>query len=162
MHVIDELTRSFGLTADAAAVAVRTVVEGVSGAVDRAARDDLRAATGLAGPWRGARRASTVRGIQALLAHRLALAPGRAVELTSAVCASLARHLDGDVRARLHRDLPTDLAALFDAGSPAPRHLAPQGQRTGHTLADGRPGSSHPLSESRTGSSYPVSESRPR
>ena len=85
------------------------------------------------------------------LARRLGIEPGRAVEVAQIVCHAIAARLDGDRRAELLARLPRDLCALF---TPPPSIVATEARApglagTGHTLADGHPGSDHPLSESR-------------
>ena len=85
------------------------------------------------------------------LARGLGIEPGRAVEVAQMTCHAIASRLDADGRAQLLIRVPADLRPLFEpppsiaATTAAQPHLA----GTGHTLADGRPGSTHPLSESR-------------
>lgn len=85
------------------------------------------------------------------LARGLGIEPGHAVEVAQVVCHAIAAGLDLERRAQLLARLPGDLRSLFEpppsiaAAAAAEPHLA----GTGHTLADGRPGSTHPLSESR-------------
>lgn len=85
------------------------------------------------------------------LARRLGIEPGRAVEVAQIVCHAIAARLDLEHRAQLLSRLPGELRPLFEpppsltVTTAAEPHLA----GTGHTLADGRPGSAHPLSESR-------------
>lgn len=86
------------------------------------------------------------------LARRLTIEPGRAVEVAQIVCHAIAARLDRDRRAELLGRLPRDLRAIF---TPPPSLAATEAHPpglagTGHTLADGHPGSNHPLSESRS------------
>jgi uncharacterized protein (DUF2267 family) len=81
----------------------------------------------------------------------------RVVEHVQVVCAALGRQLEPELRERLQRTLPAEVAALF---APAP-HSTLTTPHLGHsqTLAEGQPGSAHPLSSARPGSRHPVSTS---
>jgi len=90
-------------------------------------------------------------GLHFRLARRLGIEPARAVEVAQIACHAIATHLDADRRAQLLARLSTDMRELFSAPpSVAARPARMPGlSGTGHTLADGRPGSNHPLTERR-------------
>lgn len=77
---------------------------------------------------------------------------GMAVEHAVVVCQVLGEALDVETRERLASALPAALAEqLVPRARPAPpdpRHPHPAPPGSGHTLADGRPGSHAPVSES--------------
>lgn len=100
-------------------------------------------------------------GLASRLAEVLQEAPGKALEQAQLVCHALLAALPGRIRQRFMERVPPHLRIVF-RGAPATRGLpdyeAPLGAHsrakplgTGHTLADGRPGSRTPLSEA-----YPV------
>jgi hypothetical protein len=80
---------------------------------------------------------------------------GQAVEHAQVVCRALARLLPEETLVHVRKDLPVEVAALFDPGDDrhdAPLYEAvarPVGKVVRETLATGRPGARHPLSESR-------------
>jgi uncharacterized protein (DUF2267 family) len=88
------------------------------------------------------------------VARREGTTRGFAVEHTLSVCQVLAEALPPEVLERVRRALPGPLAALF---TPSPVGRAPVVERpahSGHTLAEGRPGSLHPLSEAARESAH--------
>lgn len=85
------------------------------------------------------------------VARREGTALGFGIEHVEVVCRVVGEAQPEEVRARLCRHLPKDLAELFCA-PPAPQPPPPRvhhAQEERMTLASGRPGSAHPLSESR-------------
>jgi uncharacterized protein (DUF2267 family) len=90
-------------------------------------------------------------GGTALPADERILAPGmtaaRAHEHVAAACRALAGALSAEVGAALRRELPAELAALLEPGTPGTSHRLAVGRRA--TLATGRPGSGRPVSATR-------------
>jgi len=79
----------------------------------------------------------------------------RAMEDVQIVCAALARELAPELRERVVRSLPPELAKLFEQ-----REYGTAGLHVGYgrTLAEARPGSQHSLGQARVGSRRPLSE----
>jgi uncharacterized protein (DUF2267 family) len=67
-------------------------------------------------------------------------------ELAQVVCAALGEVVPLEVRSRLTRALPVDVASLFAFVEATP--FEPPQRPRGHTIASGRPGSRHPLADS--------------
>ena len=92
---------------------------------------------------------------EAVAAHEHVSA-GFGREHTHVVCRLIAQALDNDTLTFLVRRLPDDIAELFERRAPSPPPPRPMRVRTprpgqGHSLSDGRPGSSNPISEARGG-----------
>ena len=77
----------------------------------------------------------------------LGLTVGHAREVVASVCHVLGEHLSDDALGRLQRALPASLAAFVVR--PVDGAALVSGAGTGHTLAEGRPGSHAPVSEER-------------
>jgi uncharacterized protein (DUF2267 family) len=92
--------------------------------------------------------------------------PGFGREHAQAVCQAIGTALPHEVRLRLQRHLPAEMAFLFephDAGAPPPRPARADPAvepGAGTTLATGRPGSRHPLSEGRADRAHQGSVAR--
>lgn len=129
---------------------MRDIIEMVrarSGLDESEARHAIETVEEAIGPGSGVR----AQELRFRLARRLGIEPARAVEVAEIACHAIAIHLDGDRRAQLLERLRPDMRELFTSPpSVAAREARmPRLSGTGHTLADGHPGSNHPLSESR-------------
>jgi uncharacterized protein (DUF2267 family) len=173
-NLIDEVAGRTGLEKSAAAAAVQAVVEVLAAGVEPMTQGDLLAIVPGAGERAIARKPATADELYRRTGDALGMRKAEALETAQVVCQLIAARLSGDGRARLERQLDPELAQLMTdpvaAAPAAPRRHRKGG--TGHTLADGQPGSEralsenppggdHPLRESPPGSDHPLSESSP-
>jgi hypothetical protein len=163
-NLIDEVAGRTGLEKSAAAAVVQEVIEVLAAGVEPVTQADLLAIVPGAGERAAlARQPATTDELYRRTGDALGMRKAEALEMAQVVCQLIASRLSGDARARLERQLDPELALLMtDPVAAAP--AAPRKHRkggTGHTLADGQPGSERSLSESPPGGEHPLSESPP-